>query len=32
MLFRGKKEHEPPRYRSINIAIEQLLELEELCM
>ena len=30
MLLRGKKEHKPPRYRSINSAIEQLLEVEEL--
>ena len=30
MLFRGKKEYEPPRYMSINTAIEQLLEVEEL--
>lgn len=26
---RGKKEYEPPRYMSINTAIEQLLEIEE---
>lgn len=29
MLGRGKKEYEPPRYMSINTAIEQLLEVEE---
>lgn len=28
-LCRGKKEYEPPRYMSINTAIEQLLEVEE---
>ena len=30
MLLRDKKEREPPRYRSINTTIEQLLEVEEL--
>lgn len=29
MLCRGKKEYEPPRYMSIDTAIEQLLEVEE---
>lgn len=29
ILGRGKKEYEPPRYMSINTAIEQLLEVEE---
>lgn len=28
-MGRGKKEYEPPRYMSINTAIEQLLEVEE---
>ena len=28
-LARGKKVYEPPRYMTINIAVEQLLEIEE---
>lgn len=27
-IFRGKKQYEPPRYMTINNAIEQLLEVE----
>lgn len=30
-LCRGKKQYEPPRYMSIKIAIEQLLEVEQMC-
>lgn len=29
-LFRGKKQYEPPRYMTINTAIEQLLEVEQM--
>ncbi|KAK4751328.1 hypothetical protein SAY87_004810 [Trapa incisa] len=30
-LCRGKKQYEPPRFMTINTAIEQLLEVEEMC-
>lgn len=29
-IFRGRKQYEPPRYMTINTAIEQLLEVEQL--